>query len=53
MISAGNNMETYPNLVKSAALAQRALRDAGIDSIVIGGMAVAIWGEPYLLAAWA
>ena len=48
MISAGNNMETYPNLVKSAALAQLALSDAGIDSIVIGGLAVAIWGEPRL-----
>lgn len=41
-------METYPNLVNSAALAQRALSDAGIDSIVIGGLAVAIWGEPRL-----
>jgi len=41
-------METYPNLVKSAALAQLALSDAGIDSIVIGGLAVAIWGEPRL-----
>ena len=41
-------METYPNLLKSAALAQRALSDAGIDSIVIGGLAVAIWGEPRL-----
>jgi hypothetical protein len=35
----------HPNLVKSAALAQLALNDAGIDSIVIGGLAVAIWGE--------
>ncbi|HWN99019.1 MAG TPA: nucleotidyltransferase [Blastocatellia bacterium] len=41
-------METYPNLVKSAALAQLALSNAGIDSIVIGGLAVAIWGEPRL-----
>jgi hypothetical protein len=41
-------METYPNLIKSAALAQLALSDAGIDSIVIGGLAVAIWGEPRL-----
>lgn len=41
-------METYPNLAKSAALAQRALSDAGIESIVIGGLAVAIWGEPRL-----
>ena len=48
MLSASNKMETYPNLVKSAALAQRALSDVGIDSIVIGGLAVAIWGEPRL-----
>lgn len=48
MIAASNQMETYPNLVKSAAVAQRALSDAGIDSIVIGGLAVAIWGEPRL-----
>jgi predicted nucleotidyltransferase len=48
MISASNQMETHPNLVKSAAAAQRALSDAGIDSIVIGGLAVAIWGEPRL-----
>src|SRR5205809_2521240 len=41
-----SNMETYPNLLKSAALAQRVLTNAGIDSIVIGGLAVAIWGEP-------
>ena len=39
-------METYPNLLKTAALAQRALSDTGIDSMVIGGLAVAIWGEP-------
>ena len=39
-------METYPNLLKGAALAQRALSDAGIDSMVIGGLAVAIWGDP-------
>src|SRR5687768_10969372 len=41
-----SNMEIYPNLLKSAALAQRALSDGGIDSIVIGGLAVAVWGEP-------
>jgi len=41
-------MEAYPNLVKSAAHVQRALSDAGIDSIVIGGLAIAIWGEPRL-----
>lgn len=41
-------METYPNLIKSAVLAQLALSAAGIDSIVIGGLAVAIWGEPRL-----
>lgn len=48
MIFPSNTMETYPNLVKRAALAQLALSDAGIDSIVIGGLAVAIWGEPRL-----
>lgn len=48
MISASSKMETYPNLVKSAAHVQRALSDADIDSIVIGGLAVAIWGEPRL-----
>jgi len=46
MISAANNMETYPNLLKSAAQVQRQLSAAGIDSMVIGGLAVAVWGEP-------
>ncbi len=39
-------METQSNLLESAARVQRALNDAGIESIVIGGLAVAIWGEP-------
>ncbi len=48
MFSDGNNMENHPNLLKSAARAQLALSEGGIDSIVIGGLAVAIWGEPRL-----
>jgi len=46
MLSAGKKMETYPNLLKSAAQVQHSLSDAGIDSVAIGGLAVAIWGEP-------
>jgi hypothetical protein len=37
MISAANNMETYPNLLESAAQVQRELSVAGIDSMAIGG----------------
>ena len=36
------------NLYHSIHKVQRNLNQAGIDSIVIGGMAVAVWGEPRL-----
>lgn len=39
-------MEPYPNLLNSAARVQAALSAEGIDSMAIGGLAVAIWGEP-------
>ena len=41
-------METHPNLLKSAAQVQLALSQAGIESMVIGGLAIALWGEPRL-----
>jgi hypothetical protein len=34
------------NLLQSLRVLQQRLRDAGIPSIVIGGVAVAVWGEP-------
>ena len=34
------------NLLQSVRALQRRLSDAGIPSIVIGGVAVAVWGEP-------
>ena len=34
------------NLFQSIILLQKLLLDAGIPSIVIGGIAVAAWGEP-------
>lgn len=34
------------NLFQSIQALQRRLNDAGIPSIVIGGVAVAVWGEP-------
>lgn len=39
-------MEAYPNLLESAARVQLALTQAGIESMVIGGLAIAFWGEP-------
>ena len=36
------------NLIQSLRALQRRLSDAGILSIVIGGVAVAVWGEPRL-----
>lgn len=39
-------METHPDLFKSASRLQGFLTAAGVESIVIGGLAVAIWGEP-------
>jgi hypothetical protein len=34
------------NLFQSIQTLQRRLNDAGIPSVVIGGVAVAVWGEP-------
>jgi hypothetical protein len=34
------------NLFQSIQVPQRRLNDAGLSSIVIGGVAVAVWGEP-------
>ena len=39
-------MEPQANLFKIAACVQSILRLGGIESIIIGGLAVAIWGEP-------
>jgi hypothetical protein len=39
-------METQRNLLESAAHLQNVLRQAGIDSMVVGGLAIAAWGEP-------
>ncbi|MEJ5309401.1 MAG: hypothetical protein WHX52_06485 [Anaerolineae bacterium] len=36
------------NLLQSLRMLQQRLNDAGILSIVIGGVAVAVWGEPRL-----
>ncbi len=36
------------NLLQSLRTLQQRLNDAGIPSIVIGGVAVAVWGEPRL-----
>src|SRR5262245_18164720 len=41
-----SKMETQRNLLESAAHLQSVLQQAGIDSMVIGGLAVAAWGEP-------
>ena len=40
------DMQADPNLFKSAANVQNILKAAGFESTVIGGLAVAIWGEP-------
>jgi len=40
------NMDNQRNLLESAADLQNLLRQAGIDSMVVGGLAVAAWGEP-------
>ena len=39
-------MKSQADLFEIAARMQSALKLAGIESIVIGGLAVAIWGEP-------
>jgi hypothetical protein len=39
-------MGTIPNPFETAARYQQALHEAGIESVVIGGLAVTIWGEP-------
>lgn len=39
-------METVQNQLESVALLQGSLREAGIQPAVIGGIAVAIWGDP-------
>lgn len=39
-------MNSNQNPFQTAALFQRALQDGGIESVVIGGLAVTIWGEP-------
>ena len=39
-------MESQADLFEIAARMQSALKAASIESIVIGGLAVAIWGEP-------
>ena len=41
-------MESLPNLFRIAARVQGVLKAAGVESIAIGGLAVAIWGEPRL-----
>ncbi len=38
-------METPLNLLESAARLQKALLEVGIESVVIGGIAVAVWGD--------
>lgn len=39
-------MEIVENQLESAARLQNILRDAGIESAVIGGLAVAVWASP-------
>jgi hypothetical protein len=39
-------MKLLQNHLESACNAQRVLETAGIQSVVIGGLAVAVWGEP-------
>ncbi len=39
-------MELRQNQLESASRAQSLLETAGIQSVVIGGLAVAVWGEP-------
>lgn len=39
-------MQLLQNHLESAYNAQRVLETAGIQSVVIGGLAVAVWGEP-------
>jgi hypothetical protein len=39
-------MELRQNQLESASRAQSALETAGVQSVVIGGLAVAVWGEP-------
>ncbi len=39
-------MKHSPNPFETAALYPQVLREAGIESVVIGGLAVTIWGEP-------
>ena len=39
-------MQLQQNQLESASSAQRVLEAAGIQSVVIGGLAVAVWGEP-------
>jgi hypothetical protein len=39
-------MEPRQNQLESASRAQSAIDAAGIQSVVIGGLAVAVWGEP-------
>ena len=41
-----SKMETQRNLLESAAHLQSVLQQAGIDLMVIGGLAVVAWGEP-------
>lgn len=39
-------MEQLRNPIDAAARLQRVFQAAGIDSMVVGGLAVAVWGEP-------
>ncbi|MCI0525707.1 MAG: nucleotidyltransferase [Acidobacteria bacterium] len=39
-------MELQQNQLESASRAQSVLEAAGIQSVVIGGLAIAVWGEP-------
>jgi hypothetical protein len=39
-------MELQQNQLESASRAQSALEAASIQSVVIGGLAIAVWGEP-------
>ena len=40
--------QSMENLIRSVADLQRRLEEAGVPSVVIGGLAVSAWGEPRL-----
>ena len=43
-----HNGASMENLIRSVADLQRRLEEAGVPSVVIGGLAVSAWGEPRL-----